>query len=229
MLRSLRAQGHLTHKSTWTDVHRWHLHDTSQLRAATEAALFLIEEFGETVISTPIDLFADVLDEAQSAYEAEKATVSNHLRQHPQDSFPHVKARFSSIPENNLRDIFSDLGIISDKKDVILEHQNLKQHLRSNENNHVKDLEVPVVKKRYEETELRRLVDAYKHYLASLGPSITEVYLGEYAKARPLLATQCKEFRDLEDEDRRKYYFEKAIRKHSTLNEPSTTTDNPPL
>ena len=68
----------------------------------------------------------------------------------------------------------------------------------------------PPVKRRYSDQEvLRRLVDAYKAFLAS--SSIVTPSTAWYT-ARPLLA-QHRPFVELEDEDRRKYYFEKAIKK----------------
>lgn len=68
----------------------------------------------------------------------------------------------------------------------------------------------PVVKRRYSDPDLlRRLTDAYKLFLSTatfITPTST------YPETRQLLAKH-KEFIELEDEDRRKYYFEKALKR----------------
>ena len=67
-----------------------------------------------------------------------------------------------------------------------------------------------MIKRRYSDPDLlRRLTDAYKAFLSTatfITPTST------YTETRQLLA-KCKEFVELEDEDRRKYYFEKALKK----------------
>ena len=68
---------------------------------------------------------------------------------------------------------------------------------------------VPIAKRRYtDEAHLRNLVDSYKEDLAKLDLSLGQTY----DLFRPSLC-KLKSFRDLEDEDRRRYYYEKALRK----------------
>ena len=67
-----------------------------------------------------------------------------------------------------------------------------------------------MVKRRYSDPNLlRSLTGAYKAFLSTatfVTPTLS------YEEARQLLAKH-KEFVDLEDEDRRRYYFEKAVKK----------------
>jgi hypothetical protein len=198
LLRTLQDQGKFNALSTWSQLYHDHLEDHPEFRAIAR----------QFTGSGPLDYFWDALEPMQRAYSADKSLVTSLLSKSDLESIrslEHLKDRLRGVR-------------LSDNRHIEMIYKEIVESLRKDtaKESPIKPLSdpslvlAPIIKRSYSDPNLlRRLTDAYKAFLSTatfITPAST------YAEARQLLA-KCKEFVELEDEDRRKYYFEKAVKK----------------
>lgn len=186
LLKALQQQDKFTALSDWQAVYKSHLKG----HPAFQALAMQLHGSG------PLDIFWDLLDRMQTDYTADKQSIVQHI---------------GTVPMEKMRSLEHFSDALRGIKLVNTQHVALAYaELIVSKKRAIEDSEAPPVKRRYSDPDvLRRLVDAYKAFLASssiITPSAT------WHASRPLLAQQ-RPFVELEDEDRRKYYFEKAVKK----------------